>query len=40
MKDFWDGLASVAKVLIISTSLIILGFMMTTCGMFGILVSG
>lgn len=39
MKDFWNGLAGVAKALIIAVTLIILGFMLTTCGMFGALIS-
>lgn len=39
MKSFWDGLAGIAKALIIAVTLIILGFMLTTCGMFGALLT-
>lgn len=39
MKDFWNGLAGVAKALILAVTLIILGGMLTTCGMFGYLVA-
>ena len=35
MNDFWNGLAGVAKALILAVTLIIIGFMLTTCGMFG-----
>lgn len=39
MKDFWNGLAGIAKTLIIAVLLIILGFMLTTCGMFNALLT-
>lgn len=37
MKDFWNGLAGIAKALIIAVTLVILGFMLMTCGMFSAL---
>lgn len=39
MKSFWDGLAGIAKVMIIAVTCIIIAFVLSTCTMFGALVA-
>lgn len=39
MKEFWNGLAGVAKALIIAVACIIIMCMLSTCTMFGALIT-